>query len=198
MGKEEKWFAVHTFSGYEDRCANYIMTAAPAQGLDDEILEVKIPTETVEEVDSKTSKTDEDGNIIRKTRERKIMPGYIFVKVAVSYVRSEYENEAGQWKMSERAWYVIRNTRGVTGFVGPAGVPYPLTEEEVENMGIEKRVIKLAYEVGDFVQINSESFMGMCGTVKSIDIENDLVIVAVSMLGRETPVEVGLDMVDKM
>ena len=198
MDKEEKWFAVHTYSGYEDRCANYIKAAAPAQGLADEILDVKIPTETVEDVNSRSTTLDAEGNTIRKVRERKVMPGYIFVKVAVSYEASEFENEAGQWKMSERAWYVIRNTRGVTGFVGPAGVPYPLSEEEVVRMGIQQHVVKLAYEVGDFVQINSEAFMGFSGTVKSIDIDNDEVVVGISMMGRETPVTVGLDMVDKL
>ena len=181
MFEDNKWYVVHTYSGYENKVADNIMKAAENRGMTDEILEVCVPTETVTEI-----KDD-------KTREvvRKIFPGYVLVKVAVAY-----DDKTQGLKMSDVVWYIIRNTRGVTGFVGPEGKPVPLTEAEILKLGVEKRTVSVGYEVGDLVTINSGSFDGFSGTVDKIDLENDTVRVIISMMGRDTPLELGLDQVE--
>ena len=98
--------------------------------------------------------------------------------------------------MTDEIWYIIRNTRGVTGFVGPDGRPIPLTEEEVYKLGVEKRSVSVNYEVGDLVTIIHGSFDGFSGIVDKIDVENDTVRVIISMMGRDTPLELGLDQVE--
>ena len=98
--------------------------------------------------------------------------------------------------MTDEIWYIIRNTRGVTGFVGPDGRPVPLTEEEVYKLGVEKRSVSVNYEVSDLVTIIHGSFDGFSGIVDKIDVENDTVRVIISMMGRDTPLELGLDQVE--
>ena len=147
----------------------------------DQILEVKIPTETVVEV--KEDKT--------KEVERKLFPGYVMVKMAVEM------NEDDQPEISDEAWLVVRNTRGVTGFVGPESKPTPLTEEEVYRLGVEKRTVEVNYAVGDTVNIVDEIFDGFTGRVEAIDVDNNMVRVTVSALfGKETMVELELDQVE--
>lgn len=181
MFEENRWYVVHTYSGYENKVADNIEKAADNRGMRDQILEVCVPTETVTEI-----KDD-------KTREvvRKIFPGYVLVKVAVAY-----DDKAQESKMSDEVWYIIRNTRGVTGFVGPEGRPVPLTEAEVIKLGVEKRSVSVGYEVGDLVTVIHGSFDGFSGIVDKIDLENDTVRVIISMMGRETPLELGLDQVE--
>lgn len=181
MFDEYKWYVVHTYSGYENKVADNIQKAAENRGLNDQIVEVCVPTETVSEI-------KED-----KTREvvRKIFPGYVLVKVAIGYDEKAREN-----KMSDEVWYIIRNTRGVTGFVGPEGKPVPLTEKEVLKLGVEKRSVEVNYEVGDLVTVVGDSFDGFSGIVDKIDIEHNCVTVIISMMGRDTPLELGLDGVE--
>lgn len=196
---EEKWFAVHTYSGYEEKCQKYILQTASAQGLSDQIIDVVIPLEKVEDK-RKQLGTDDDGNPVYDTRERKRYPGYIFVKVKVTEEKDDSNYEASQWKMGERAWYIIRNTRGVTGFVGPAGVPYPLTVQECINMSLidagadeqETPVIEIPYAEGDLVSINDGYYAGMIGTVASVDIESHKVSVFVNDLGSSITIEVDI------
>lgn len=182
MSNDARWYVVHTYSGYENKVATNVLKAAENRKMQDEIFEVKIPTETVVEV-------RDDG----KTREveRKIFPGYVMVKIAT------FLDENDMPKISDEAWLVIRNTRGATGFVGPEGKPVPLTEEEVYRLGVEKKVVEVKYEVGDMVNIMDELFEGFTGKVESIDLDNNKVSVTVSALfGKETLVELELDQVE--
>ncbi len=182
MSNDSRWYVVHTYSGYENKVASNILKAAENRRMQDEILEVKIPTETVVEV-------REEG----KTREveRKIFPGYVMVKIAT------FLDDNDMPKISDEAWLVIRGTRGATGFVGPEGKPVPLTEEEVYRLGVEKKVVEVKYEVGDTVNIIDEIFEGFSGTVEEIDLDNNKVTVTVSALfGKETLVELELDQVE--
>ncbi len=180
--EDAKWYVVHTYSGYENKVADNIVKVVENRKMQDQILEVKVPTELVTEI-------REDG----KTREveRKIFPSYVLVKMGVFY-----DTKSGEMKMTDEAWYVVRNTRGVTGFVGPESKPRPLTEKEVIAMGVEKHVVEVSYEVGDLVTVIGGPFDSFQGTVDMIDVDNDVVRVIISMMGRETPIELGLDQVE--
>ncbi len=193
MAEISRWYVVHTYSGYENKVATNIEKIVDNRKMHDLILEVKVPTEIV--VENKEAKDKETGEkvIVKKEVERKIFPGYVMVKVAVFE-----DEETGDLEMTDDTWYVIRNTRGVTGFVGPESKPIPLTEAEVYAMGVEKKVIKIDYEVGDMVTIIDGAFEGIIGTVRELDVENNVVCVVISMLGRETPVDLELDQVEKV
>ncbi len=193
MAEISKWYVVHTYSGYENKVATNIEKIVDNRKMHDLILEVKVPTEIV--VENKEAKDKETGEriIVKKEVERKIFPGYVMVKVAVFE-----DEETGDLEMTDDTWYVIRNTRGVTGFVGPESKPIPLTEAEVYAMGVEKKVVKIDYEVGDMVTIIDGAFEGIIGTVRELDVENNVVCVVISMLGRETPVDLELDQVEKV
>ena len=172
MADEAKWYVVHTFSGYENKVATNLETIVENRHLQDWIHEIRIPTETVVEV------TDNK----RKEVERKLFPGYVLVKMV----------------MTDDSWFVVRNTRGCTGFVGPNGKPTPLTEEEVLALGVEKREIQIDYAVGDMVQIIDGPLENFSGKVEEIDMEKNRVRVTVSMFGRETPVELDLDQIESI
>ena len=148
--------------------------------MEDQILEVKVPTEIVTEI-------KENGE--SKEVERKLMPGYVLVKLAVQEVKDELT-------MSDDAWYVIRNTRGVTGFVGPESKPVPLTEAEVAALGVEKRVVEVNYEVGDLVNIIDGPLSEYSGIVDELDVDKNYVLVRISMFGREIPTEFELNQVE--
>lgn len=160
---EAKWYVVHTYSGYENKVASTLVTTVENRNLQDMILDVKVPTETVVE--------EKDGT--QKETEHKLYPGYVFIKMIYT----------------DETWYVVRNIRGCTGFVGPSSKPVPLTEDEVYRMGVEKRVVEVSYDVGDQVKIIDGPLEDFVGTVEEMDIEKDYVRVTVSMFGRETPVE---------
>jgi transcriptional antiterminator NusG len=193
MAEISRWYVVHTYSGYENKVATNIEKIVDNRKMHDLILEVKVPTEIV--VESKEGKDKETGEkiLVKKEVERKIFPGYVMVKVAVFE-----DEETGDLEMTDDTWYVIRNTRGVTGFVGPESKPIPLSEAEVYAMGVEKKVIKIDYEVGDMVTIIDGAFEGIIGTVRELDVDNNVVCVVISMLGRETPVDLELDQVEKV
>ena len=179
MADSAKWYVIHTYSGYENKVANNIETVVENRQMQDQILEVKIPMETVTEI--KDNK--------KRDVERKVFPGYVLVKLAGDV-------EDGEYVMSDDTWYVIRNTRGVTGFVGPESKPIPLSDEEVLALGVEKRQVEVAYQVGDLVNIIDGPFGDFSGVVEEIDPDKDLVRVTISMFGRETPVEFALDQVE--
>lgn len=179
MANIAKWYVIHTYSGYENKVATNIETVVENRGMQDQILEVKIPMEIVTEI--KDNK--------KREVERKIFPGYVLVKVAV-------EVDDGEYVMSDDAWYVIRNTRGVTGFVGPESKPVPLSDAEVAQLGVEVKQVEVMYNVGDPVNIMDGPFGGFTGIVEEIDTEKNLVRVVISMFGRETPVEFELDQVE--
>lgn len=179
---EPRWYVVHTYSGYENKVADSIRKIVENRSMQESILDVSIPTEIVTEIREDQS---------TREVERKLFPGYVLVKLAVNY------DEDDQPKMSDETWYVIRNTRGVTGFVGPESKPVPLKEEEVLKLGVEKRSIEVSYEVGDTVNIMDGIMDGFSGVVQEIDLENNMVKVTVSaFFGRETLVELELDQVE--
>lgn len=166
---EARWYVVHTYSGYENKVASDLATMVESRGMQDLIQDIKIPTETVTEI--KDDKTREV--------ERKIFPGYVLIKMIVT----------------DDSWYVVRNIRGCTGFVGPASKPVPLTDSEVAALGVEKHSVEVGYEVGDNVKIISGPLEGYGGVVKSLDTATGSVCVVLSMFGRETPVELELDQI---
>ena len=171
--EEAKWYVAHTFSGYENKVASNIQTVVENRNLHDLIQEVSVPTETVVEI-------KEDGK--KKEVERKIFPGYVLVKMV----------------MNDDTWYVVRNIRGCTGFVGPESKPIPLTEEEVKKLGIDKVTYEVAYSAGDLVNIIDGPMEGFSGTVDSVDANKNSVLVTVSMFGREMTVEFELDQLEKI
>ena len=172
MAGAAKWYVVHTYSAYENTVKATIEKTVQSRQLQDQILTVSIPMETVTEI-------TESG--ASKTYDRKLYPGYVFIKMVYS----------------DDTWHVIRNIRGVAGFVGPSGSdPIPLTEDEVYDMGVEKREIIVNYAVGDSVRILDGPLSSFTGTVESIDVDKNAVSVVVSMFGRETPVEFELDQVE--
>lgn len=166
MSEEEaKWYVVHTFSGYENKVKANIEKSVENRGIQHLIRNIEVPLEDVIE--------EKDG--VQKVVKRMIFPGYVIIKMV----------------MTDESWYVVRNTRGVTGFVGPGSKPVPLSEEEADRMGIEKiRMADLGVNIGDTVSIISGPMEGFAGVVEEIDALTRQITVMVSMFGRETPVKV--------
>lgn len=180
MADDARWYVVHTYSGYENIVAENIGKIVENRKMQDKILGVMIPMEKVVEVkDDKTVET-----------ERKLFPGYVVVKLAVEY------DDDNQPQVPNETWHAIRYTRGCTGFVGPESKPVPLTEAEVQKLGIEKKSVEVTYKEGDLVTVTSGPFEGFSGVVEMLDAEKNVVRVVISMFGRETPVEFELDQVE--
>ena len=167
---EAHWYVAHTYSGYENKVKDNLEKAVENNGMQNLIQEVLVPTEEVVEI----------RNGKRVTSQHKTFPGYVLVKMI----------------MSDEAWYIIKNVRGVTGFVGSGTKPTPLTDEEVQQLGVEKHEIVVAYSEGDTVKIADGPLTSFTGVVDMVDIEKNKVRVIVSMFGRETPVELELDQVE--
>ena len=171
MSQEAKWYVVHTYSGYENKVATNLETIVENRKLEDLIFDIKVPTEIVTEIQDNK----------KREVERKIFPGYVLVKMI----------------MTDDSWYVVRNVRGVTGFVGPSSSkPVPLTDKEVEALGVEKHTVEVGYNVGDNVKIIDGPLEGFIGIIDSIDMSKNSVQVIISMFGRETPVELEFDQVE--
>ena len=169
---EAKWYILHTYSGYENKVMNNINTLVENRGLQHLIEEVMVPTEVITEVhDGKT-----------KQVETKLYPCYVYVKMV----------------MTDESWYICRNTRGVTGFVGPGSKPIPLTEEEIKNLGVTAQVLEQSFKVGEIVTVVSGPLEGSEGTIKELDEANSKVVIAVSMFGRETPATLDLSAIKKL
>ena len=166
---EAKWYVIHTYSGYENKVASDLATMVESRGMQELIQDIKIPTETVTEI-----KDDVKREVVRK-----IFPGYVLIKMIVT----------------DDSWYVVRNIRGCTGFVGPASKPVPLTDSEVAALGVEKHSVEVQYAEGDNVKIISGPLEGYSGVVKTVDVDNNNVCVVLSMFGRETTVELELDQI---
>ena len=171
MSDSAKWYVIHTYSGDENAVKTSIEKFVTGRNMEDMILRMEIPMETVTEV------TDSGAT---KEVERKVFPGYVLIKMV----------------MTDDTWHLVRNVRGVTGFVGSANKPIPLTEEEVLAMGMEKHEIVVKYNVGDHVKIVDGPLASFTGIVEEIEPEKNRVSVMVSMFGRETPVDLELDQVE--
>ena len=171
MSENAKWYVVHTYSGYENAVKTTIEKFVTNRHLEEMILDIQIPLETVTEI-------SESG--AAKEVERKVFPGYVLIKMI----------------MTDETWHLVRNVRGVTGFVGSANKAIPLSEEEVLAMGMEKHEIVVRYSVGDHVRIMDGPLASFTGVVEEIEPEKNRVSVVVSMFGRETPVELELDQVE--
>ena len=169
---EARWYVVHTYSGYENKVATNLEKLVENRSMQDMIQEIRIPTETVTEV--KDNK--------KREVERKLFPGYVLVKMV----------------MTDETWFVVRNTRGCTGFVGPNGKPVPLTEDEVAALGVEKHEIVIDYAVGDMVQIIDGPLENFTGRVDEIELDKNKIKVTISMFGRETAVELEADQVERL
>lgn len=171
MADNAKWYVIHTYSGYENAVKAAIEKSINNLNLHDMVQRMEIPMETVTEV-------SEEGVV--KEVERKVFPGYVLIKMV----------------LTDNTWHLIRNIRGVTGFVGSANKAIPLTEDEVAALGVEKHEIVVMYHVGDTVRITDGPLSTFKGVVEEIQPEKNKVSVLVSMFGRETPVELELDQVE--
>jgi len=167
---DAKWYVCHTYSGYENKVAANLEKIVENRNLHDLIQDVKIPIEMVTEV------TDNG----TKEVERKIFPGYVLVKMV----------------MMDDTWYIVRNIRGVTGFVGPGSKPVPLSDEEITRLGFDKKIVDVNYALGDSLKIVEGPLEGFIGTVDEIEPEKNRVRLIVHMFGKETPVELELSQVD--
>ena len=169
---EPRWYVVHTYSGYENKVKTDLEKTVKNRELEEYFFEIVVPME--EQIEIKNGK--------KKTNLKKVFPGYVLVKMIVT----------------EATWYIVRNTRGVTGFVGSGTDPIPLTEQEIRQMGFELPSVNVDYAQGDSVSITGGSFDGFVGTVQEINKDKHKVKVLVSMFGRETPIEVELSQVTKI
>ena len=167
---EANWYVVHTYSGYENKVKTTIEQTIENRKLHDQILEVSVPTQEVVELK----------NGVRKVSEKKLFPGYVLINMV----------------MNDDTWYVVRNNRGVTGFVGPGSKPVPLTDEEVASMGLMSSVAEAPFSIGDSVIVTSGVWEDTVGIVRQIDLKNKTVTINIDMFGRETPTELSFNDVE--
>lgn len=169
---EANWYVVHTYSGYENKVKANIDKAIENRHLEEEILEVRVPMQDVVEMK----------NGARKTVQKKLFPGYVLINMV----------------MNDDTWYVVRNTRGVTGFVGPGSKPVPLTEAEMKPLGIKTENISVDFAEGDTIAVISGVWQDTVGVVQRVDYGKQTATINVEMFGRETPVEISFEEVRKM
>ncbi|MEG0075130.1 MAG: transcription termination/antitermination protein NusG [Eubacterium sp.] len=169
---QAEWYVAHTYSGYENKVKASIEATVENRNMEDLILEVQVPVQEVVET--------KDGK--RVIKEKKLFPGYVMI----------------QMYMTDESWYVVRNTRGVTGFVGPASKPVPLTKAELKSMGIRQQMVQIDLEVGDEVNVVTGPLEGFSGIVEEINMEKSKVKVNISMFGRETPTELEFEQIEKI
>ena len=169
---EANWYVVHTYSGYENKVKANIEKTIENRHLEEEILEVRVPLQDVVEMK----------NGAKKTVQKKMFPGYVLINMV----------------MNDDTWYVVRNTRGVTGFVGPGSKPVPLSEDEMKNLGINLPKITIDFQVGDNVTVTSGVWKDTIGVVKAVNEAKHNVTINVDMFGRETPVEIDFSEVKKI
>ncbi|MGI5948358.1 MAG: transcription termination/antitermination protein NusG [Lachnospiraceae bacterium] len=169
---DARWYVVHTYSGYENKVKVDIEKTIENRNLQDQILEVSVPMLAVTELK----------NGVEKQADKKMFPGYVLVNMV----------------MNDDTWYVVRNTRGVTGFVGPGSKPVPLTEEEIAALGFQKPEVEVDFEVGDMIVVTAGAWKDTVGAIKSINEAKKSIIINVEMFGRDTPVELNFSEVKKM
>ena len=169
---EAKWYVVHTYSGYENKVKANIDKTIENRHLEDQILEVRVPMQDVVELK----------NGVQKATQKKMFPGYVLIHMF----------------MNDDTWYVVRNTRGVTGFVGPGSKPVPLTDAEMAGLGIRQEDIVVDYEIGDTIQVISGAWADSVGTIQTMNMQKQSLTINVELFGRETPVELSFAEVKKM
>lgn len=169
---EAKWYVVHTYSGYENKVKVDIEKTIENRSLQDQILDVSVPMLEVSELK----------NGVEKMADKKMFPGYVLIHMV----------------MNDETWYVVRNTRGVTGFVGPGSKPVPLSEEEMAGLGFGKKEVAVDFEIGDTIVVTAGAWKDTVGAVKSINESKKTLTINVEMFGRETPVELNFTEVKKM
>ena len=167
---EARWYVAHTYSGYENKVKADIENTIVNRNLQDQILEVYVPMQEVER----------EGKDKKKLVQQKMFPAYVLIKMF----------------MNDDTWYVVRNTRGVTGFVGPGSKPVPLTDEEVASMGLMSSVAEAPFSIGDSVIVTSGVWEDTVGIVRQIDLANNTVTINIDMFGRETPTELSFNDVE--
>lgn len=165
-----KWYVAHTYSGYENKVKAGIEATVKNRGMEDTIIQVQVPTQEV--VETKNGK--------KVIKEKKLFPGYVMIEMY----------------MTDDSWYVVRNTRGVTGFVGPESKPVPLTPAELKSMGIKQQTVKINFNVGDSVKIVDGPFENYVASIESINAEKSQLKVMVSAFGRETPLELSFEQIE--
>ena len=168
---EAKWYVVHTYSGYENKVKVDIEKTIENRNLQDQILEVSVPMLEVAELK----------NGVEKLADKKMFPGYVLIHMI----------------MNDDTWYVVRNTRGVTGFVGPGSKPVPLSEEEMDSLGFNKTELAVDFEIGDMVEVTAGAWKDTIGAIKSINESKKTLTISVDLFGRETPVELNFTEVKK-
>ena len=169
---EANWYVVHTYSGYENKVKANIEKTIENRGLHEEILEVRVPMEEVVEVKNGT----------KKVSQKKLFPGYVMINMV----------------MNDDTWYVVRNTRGVTGFVGPGSKPVPLTEAEMKPLGIKKNQVSVDFAEGDMIVVVAGAWKDTVGAVQKMDYQRGTATINVELFGRETPVEISFEEVRKV
>lgn len=169
---EANWYVVHTYSGYENKVKANIEKTIENRHLEEEILEVRVPMQEVVELK----------NDVRKTVQKKMFPGYVLINMV----------------MNDDTWYVVRNTRGVTGFVGPGSKPVPLTEAEMKPLGIKTENVSIDFAEGDTIAVVAGVWKDTIGVVQRMDLGKQTATINVELFGRETPVEISFAEVRKM
>ncbi|MBO5955792.1 MAG: transcription termination/antitermination protein NusG [Clostridia bacterium] len=172
MSKEAKWYVAHTYSGYENKVKADIEKTIENRNMQDVIQEISVPMEEVVEI-----KDDK-----KKTVMRKVFPGYVIIKMV----------------MTDESWYVVRNCRGVTGFVGPGSKPVPLTDEEIAAIGLEKKTITVGFDVGDNIRVKYGPLEGFVGVITAIVMDKQKIKAKISMFGRDTDVELEFNQVEAL
>ncbi|HAN09286.1 MAG TPA: transcription termination/antitermination factor NusG [Clostridiales bacterium] len=173
MSIEARWYVVHTYSGYENKVKANLENIIENRNIQELIPEVKVPMQDVTEIK----------NGVKKVVPRKVFPGYVLVKMV----------------MNDDTWYIVRNIRGVTGFVGPGSKPVALTEEEIKNMGIENfESIDIGISANELIKVTSGPFKDSTGVVREVNKAKKMIVVMLSIFGRDTPVELDVNQVTKM
>ncbi|MBQ7096613.1 MAG: transcription termination/antitermination protein NusG [Clostridia bacterium] len=172
MSNEAKWYVAHTYSGYENKVKADIEKTIENRNMQDVIQEISVPMEEVVEI-----KDDK-----KKTVMRKVFPGYVIIKMI----------------MTDESWYVVRNCRGVTGFVGPGSKPVPLTDEEIAAIGLEKKTVTVGFDVGDNIRVKYGPLEGFVGVITAIVMDKQKIKAKISMFGRDTDVELEFNQVEEL
>jgi transcriptional antiterminator NusG len=172
MAEKARWYVVHTYSGYENKVKANLEKTVENRNLNELIQDVQVPME--EQIEIKDGK--------KKITMKKVFPGYVLIKMV----------------MSDDSWYIVRNTRGVTGFVGPGSKPVPLTDGEVDSMGIAEKIVQLNVEVGESVKVNSGPLENFPAVIQEINLDKHKVKALVNMFGRDTPVELDFNQIEKL